>query len=84
MKIIKLLEQNNITYTFNNEEYVYNSQNFNCQKITLGESKALNNVFDMNLDNGFSRIVGFFPEIYEDAISQGVIEDLDNIPNNEY
>ena len=78
-KALKLLENNQSQFSYNNQYYQYSLENFNFQSISTSDIRTLNKFFDLASDDSESTAIGFFPNIIEDAYEEGLIDDQEEI-----
>lgn len=75
IKALKLLENNQSQFSYNNQYYQYSLEDFNFQSISSSEIKQFNKFFDLAADDNESSTIGFFPNILEDAYEDNLISD---------
>lgn len=77
-KAVKLLQDNGSSFSFGSDDYEWNYENVQIKKITASEIKAINGLFSMDYDNGFSKSIGFIPDAIEQAYEEGLTDEDGN------
>ena len=73
-KAVKLLGQNQSTFSFGEEDYMWSSVTIDVKSISSAEVKTLNSIFEMDYDVGTSRAVSFIPDAIEQAQDQELMD----------
>lgn len=73
-KAVKLLSQNESTYSFGEQDYSWRDTTIDIKSISNAEVKTLNTIFEMDYDVGTSRAVGFIPDAIEQAQDQELMD----------
>lgn len=74
-KAAKILEDNQSTYSFGDEEIQWKGSTIQIKPLSTSEMKTINSIFEMDYDNGVSKIIGFMPDAIEQAQDEELMDE---------
>ena len=75
---IKLLQQNQCTFTIDDQQYVWHSDYLDLKTLTTAQGKVLDRLFELYLSNGSSQGIGIIPDPIQCAYQEGLMSDQDS------
>lgn len=73
-KAVKKLEDQQSVFYFGENEYIWSSEFFTFNKINTMQSKILDNIFDLDIQTGISKNIGFIPDPIQQAYQEGLLD----------
>lgn len=74
-KALNLLRENESTYEFGGDQFLWKDTNIQIRPLSTAEIKTLNNIFDMDYQNGNSKAIGFIPNAIDQAQDQELMDE---------
>lgn len=84
MLLINKLSNKSIDFDFGYGVSSYDVEKFEVTKLTSMDLKILEKLFDVDLDNFESTVVGIFPDVFNDAYEAGITDDLEEDDEEDY